>query len=76
ILPAITFSPFSHLTVTLGLPVSYGADGSIYAAQAPSDFNSPTFNPQNLTNPNLASPITSWNQRYSVFLKIELSTSY
>jgi len=76
ILPAVTFSPLEHLTITLGFPMSYGANGSIYAAQAPSDFNSPSFNPQNLTNPNLTSPITSWNQRYSIFLKVELSTSY
>lgn len=76
VMPAVTISPFQHLTVVIGLPVSYGATGSIYAGKAPSDFNSPTFNPQNLTNPNLTSPITSWNQRYSLFLKVELSTSY
>ncbi|MGA2545263.1 MAG: hypothetical protein ABSF43_01845 [Rectinemataceae bacterium] len=76
VMPAVTFHPFNHLTVTLGLPVSYGADGSIYAGQEPADFNSPVYNPQNLTNPNLASPISAWNQRYSVFLKIALETSY
>ena len=74
--PAVNFSPFNHITVTLGLPVSYGADGSTYAGQPPADFNSPVYNPQNLTNPNLATPIASWNQRYSVFLKVALATNY
>ena len=76
VMPAVKFSPFNHLAITLGLPVSYGADGSIYAGRAPSDFNSPLYNPQNLTNPNIVTPISSWNQRYSVFLKITLETNY
>ena len=76
VMPAMKFSPFNHLIVTLGLPFSYGADGSIYAGTAPTDFNSPIYNPQNLTNPNLLTPISSWNQRYSVFLKITLETNY
>ena len=76
VMPALSFSPFNHLTVTFGLPVSYGDDGSIYAGKAPSDFNSPFYNPQNLTNPNLVSPISSWNQRYSALLKIALATTY
>lgn len=76
IMPAVTFRPFNHVTVTLGIPASYGADGSIYAGKEPADFNSPVYNPQNLTNPNLASPISAWNQRYSVFLKVALETSY
>jgi hypothetical protein len=76
IMPAVTLHPFNHLTVTIGVPVSYGADGSIYAGQEPADFNSPVYNPQNLTNPNLNSPISAWNQRYSLFLKIALETNY
>ena len=76
IMPAVTFSPFNHITVTFGVPINYGADGSTYAEQAPADFNSPTYNPLNLTNPNLASPISSWGQRYSLFLKVELATNY
>jgi hypothetical protein len=77
VMPAMTFSPYNHLTITFGLPCSYGVDGSIYAGKEPTDFNSPVYNPQNLTNPNQASPITTWNgQRYSVFLKIALSFNY
>jgi len=76
LMPALTFSPFNHITVTFGFPITYGPDGSTYAGQAPADFNSPIYNPSNLTNPNLASPIPSWNQRYSVFLKVELATTY
>jgi hypothetical protein len=76
LMPGVTFSPFEHITVTIGFPISYGADGSTYAEQAPEDFNSPTYSPSNLTNPNLASPISSWGQRYSLFLKVELATDY
>ena len=76
LMPALTFSPFNHITVTFGFPFSYGPDGSTYAGQAPEDFNSPVYNPSNLTNPNLASPISSWGERYSLFLKVELATDY
>jgi len=76
LMPALTFSPFEHITVTFGFPISYGPDCSTYAEQAPADFNSPVYNPSNLTNPNLASPISPWGQRYSLFLKVELATDY
>lgn len=77
ITPAVNITPFEHLTVSFGFPISYGANGSIYAGQPPTDFNSPFYNPFNLSNPNLASPITTWNsQRYSFFLKIGLTFNY
>jgi len=75
--PAVNITPYEHLTVSFGFPISYGANGSIYAGQPPTDFNSPFYNPLNLTNPNLASPITTWNsQRYSFFVKIGLTFNY
>ena len=37
VIPGVSFDPFPHVTLLVGLPCRYGAPGSFYLRQSPSD---------------------------------------
>ena len=60
VMPFITYQPRSYITFTLGAIGTYGAIGSTYASALPPGYSFPF----------------PWDEKYSVFAKVDLSMSY
>ena len=67
IIPGVSFDPWPHVTVLVGVPCRYGAPGSFYLLNPPPTITTPT---------SVNDILPTWSQRYGLMFRVTISTGF